>query len=87
MALHPYERLKLYRAKESLKRERLYLDQPLGPGEYYRMTGRQRASRKRWVRYYRIRRLERLLDIHPQESPRAGTELSFTVLPWVTRQK
>jgi len=36
MALHPYERLKRYRSKESLKRERLYLDQPLGPGVYYR---------------------------------------------------
>ena len=63
MALRPYERLKRYRNKKSLKRERLYLDQPLAPGVYYRMTGRQRASRKRWVLYYRRRRLERALDL------------------------
>ena len=63
MALHPYERLKRYRSKKSLKRERLYLDQPLGPGVYYRMSGWQQASHKRWKRYCHRQRLERALDL------------------------
>jgi len=63
MALHPYGRLKRYRNKESLKREGVYLDQPLGLGVYFRMTGRQRASHKRWKRYYHRRRLERALEL------------------------
>jgi len=67
--LSGYERLKRYRAKKSLKRERMYLDQPLEPGVYYRMTGRQRASHKRWKRYYHRRRLERLLDLATQRWP------------------
>ena len=61
--LSGYERLKRFRARTSLERECLYLDQPLGPGVYYRMTGRQRASHKRWKRYYHRRRLERALEL------------------------
>jgi hypothetical protein len=52
--------------------ERLYLDQPLAPGVYYRMSGRRRASRKRWKRYYHRQRLERLWILRRRSSPALG---------------
>jgi hypothetical protein len=56
-----YARLKRYRERHSLKRERLYLAkdwEALGT-EPRTWTARQCASRKRWCIYYDIRRQER----------------------------
>ena len=62
-----YERLKYYRERRSLERERLYLAkdwQALGTDDPRTWTARQCASRKRWLIFYHRRRQARQLG-HP----------------------
>jgi hypothetical protein len=59
-----YERLKRFRQRRSLERERLYLAKDwrgLGTDEPRTWTARQCASRKRWYLFYHRRRQEREL--------------------------
>jgi len=53
-----YDRLKRYRQRRSLERERMYLAKDWPPGHEH-WTARQWASRKRWFIYYHRRRQER----------------------------
>src|SRR5215469_11322582 len=55
-----YARLKRYRQRRSLERERTYLAKDWPPGHEH-WTARQWASRKRWFIYYHRRRQEREL--------------------------